>query len=41
MILAPLGGGVSALTVLLMGYCTISDYNKQNSVTKSWPLNGH
>ena len=25
-------GGVSALTVTLIGYCTISDYNKQNPV---------
>ena len=25
----------------LTGYCTISDYNKQNSVTMFWPLNGH
>ena len=25
-------GGVSVLMVLITGYCTISDYNKQNSV---------
>ena len=35
-------GGVSLLTVLLMGYCTISSlYNNQKSIMMFCPLNGH
>ena len=34
-------GCVSLLTVPLTGYCTISDYNKQNSGTMFCPLNCH
>ena len=35
-------GGVSLLTVPLMGYCTISSlYNNQKSIMMFCPLNGH
>ena len=32
-------GSVTLLMEPLTGYCTISDYNKQNSVTMFWALN--